>query len=204
MYKIVQLLLDHGADVNTQGGHFGNALQAAAYARGGETVQLLLTHGADFNAQGGRFTTAFQAAQFTRSVTIMQLLLDHGADPIGLELSLYALITITGSTMDQNTDTVQRFVIGLRESVGHLKDRMIGEFPEVQQQLAANPTRSATLVYRDEVLVDDSRSCEEAGIENGSRLFYHVYQGPNSNKRSPAQTHDIAQSKAFQPKDDFI
>ena len=105
----------------------------------------------------------------------MQLLLDHGADPIGLNLTEYALIKMTGSTMDQNT---QRLVIGYQESVGHLKDRMIERLPEVQQTLAANPSSSAMLVYGDELLVDESRSCREVGIENGSHLLCRIYQGP--------------------------
>ncbi|KAE9385090.1 hypothetical protein BT96DRAFT_773109, partial [Gymnopus androsaceus JB14] len=44
---IVQLLLSNGADVNAQGGLFGNALQAAAYKGLEAVVQLLLRHGAD-------------------------------------------------------------------------------------------------------------------------------------------------------------
>ena len=41
---------------------------------------------------------------------------------------------------DRNTYIDQRFVIGFQDSVGHLKDRVIEELPEVQQTLAANPT----------------------------------------------------------------
>ena len=41
----MKLLLEKGADVNAQGGHYGNALEVAS--RGGHTeiVQLLLTNG---------------------------------------------------------------------------------------------------------------------------------------------------------------
>lgn len=48
------MLLERGADVNTQGGGFdGNTLQAAS-ARGHEkVVQMLLEPGADVNVQGG-------------------------------------------------------------------------------------------------------------------------------------------------------
>jgi ankyrin repeat protein len=43
---VVQMLLDAGADVNAQGGHFGTALQAAS-ARGHEKlVQMLRAAGA--------------------------------------------------------------------------------------------------------------------------------------------------------------
>ncbi|KAM0801423.1 ankyrin repeat-containing domain protein [Usnea florida] len=181
---IVRLLLDRGMDVNIQGGYFGNALQAAVYLCRDEIVQLLLAHGADVNVQGGHFKTALQAAQssWIKPVNMMQILLDHGADPIGLDPTKYALVTTTASTMDQNTYTDQRFVIRLQDSVGHLKDQMIDELPEVRQTLAANPTWSAMLVYGDEVLVDESRSCREARIENGSRLLCRINPGPNSDK----------------------
>ncbi|RMZ87128.1 hypothetical protein DV736_g5644, partial [Chaetothyriales sp. CBS 134916] len=49
---VVQMLLEKGADVNAQGGEYGNALQAASY-RGHETVvQMLLEKGADVNTRG--------------------------------------------------------------------------------------------------------------------------------------------------------
>jgi ankyrin repeat protein len=58
----VKLLLDRGADVNIQGGPFGNALQAAAYYGSQEIVKLLLDRGADVNIQGGAYGNALQAA----------------------------------------------------------------------------------------------------------------------------------------------
>lgn len=50
--KIVQLLLDKGANVNEQGGFFGNALQAASFGNHREIVQLLRDKGANVNTQG--------------------------------------------------------------------------------------------------------------------------------------------------------
>ena len=49
---MVQILLDKGADVNAQGGEYGNALQAALYRGDDKVVQILLDKGADVNAQG--------------------------------------------------------------------------------------------------------------------------------------------------------
>jgi ankyrin repeat protein len=60
--EIVQLLLEKGADVNAQGGEYGNALYAAADGGHLEIVQLLLEKGADINAQGGYYGNALQAA----------------------------------------------------------------------------------------------------------------------------------------------
>ena len=50
-YKItVHLLLDKGAEINAQGGRFGNALQAALLRGYKITVYLLLDKGAEINA----------------------------------------------------------------------------------------------------------------------------------------------------------
>jgi ankyrin repeat protein len=74
------MLLKAGADVNAQGGHFGNALQAAAFKESSEVVQMLLKAGADVNAQGGYFGNALQAAAFKESSEVVQMLLKAGAD----------------------------------------------------------------------------------------------------------------------------
>ncbi|KAJ6088396.1 hypothetical protein N7486_009657 [Penicillium sp. IBT 16267x] len=77
---IVQKLLEHGADVNAQGGYHRNALQAASFQGHHKTVQMLLEHGADVNSQGGRYGNALQAASFQAHHKIVQMLLEHGAD----------------------------------------------------------------------------------------------------------------------------
>ena len=56
------MLLDRGADVNAQGGEYGNALQAALERGHDRVVQMLLDRGADVNAQGGEYGNALQAA----------------------------------------------------------------------------------------------------------------------------------------------
>ncbi|KAH7391726.1 ankyrin repeat domain-containing protein [Pyrenochaeta sp. MPI-SDFR-AT-0127] len=71
---------EQGADVNAQGGHFGNALQAASAGGHKEMVILLLDKGADVNAQGGYYGNALQAASFRGYKDIAILLLDKGAD----------------------------------------------------------------------------------------------------------------------------
>ena len=54
--EAVKLLLDKGVDVNTQGGQFGNALQAASLGGHEQMVNLLPDKGADIYAQGGYFS----------------------------------------------------------------------------------------------------------------------------------------------------
>ncbi|EXL65535.1 hypothetical protein FOPG_18241 [Fusarium oxysporum f. sp. conglutinans race 2 54008] len=87
-------LATEGADVNAQGGPFGNALQAASFKDNREVVQLLLDKGADdnrevmqllldkgadVNAQGGPFGNALHAAIYKGNREVVQLLLDKGA-----------------------------------------------------------------------------------------------------------------------------
>ncbi|THU77000.1 ankyrin, partial [Dendrothele bispora CBS 962.96] len=79
-YDISNLLLDQGADVNAQGGDYGNALQAASVNENEGIVKLLLDHGAYVNAQGGFYGNALQAASTNRNEDIVKLLLDQGAD----------------------------------------------------------------------------------------------------------------------------
>lgn len=52
------MLIDGGADVNAQGGKFGNALQAAAWEGSTEVVKMLLDAGADVNVKGGQVGNA--------------------------------------------------------------------------------------------------------------------------------------------------
>ncbi|KAJ5706534.1 NACHT nucleoside triphosphatase [Penicillium malachiteum] len=73
-------LIDKGADVNTRGGEYGNALQAASLGGHQEIVKLLLEKGADVNTQGGYFSNALQAASRGGHQEIVKLLLEKGAD----------------------------------------------------------------------------------------------------------------------------
>jgi hypothetical protein len=76
---VTRLLLDKGVNVNAQGGHFGNALQAAS-ARGHEqVVKTLLDKGADVNAQGRRYGNALQAASEQGHEQVVKTLLNAGA-----------------------------------------------------------------------------------------------------------------------------
>ena len=77
----MQLLLKNEANVNAQGGVYGNALQAASSHGHIQTVQLLLDKGADINAQGGRFySNALEAASYNNHNKVVQLLLKRGAN----------------------------------------------------------------------------------------------------------------------------
>jgi hypothetical protein len=77
---ITRLLLDKGADVNAQGGYYGNALQAASLRGHEQVVKTLLDKGADVNAQGAYYGNALQAASAGGHEQVVKTLLDKGAD----------------------------------------------------------------------------------------------------------------------------
>ncbi|KAI9687702.1 MAG: hypothetical protein M1822_001781 [Bathelium mastoideum] len=74
------LVCEVGADLNAQGGRYGNALQAASIRGLEVVVRLLLDRGADVNAQGGYYSNALQAASDRGHEAVVKLLLDRGAD----------------------------------------------------------------------------------------------------------------------------
>jgi ankyrin repeat protein len=57
---VVRLLVAKGADVNTQGGYYGNALQAASERGHKAVVRLLLDKGTDGSTLGGFYGNTFQ------------------------------------------------------------------------------------------------------------------------------------------------
>lgn len=75
--ELVALLLESGADVDTEGGR-GSALIAASANGHEETVRLLLDHNANINAAPGR--TALGDAAEHGHEAIVRLLLANGAD----------------------------------------------------------------------------------------------------------------------------
>jgi hypothetical protein len=76
----VKSLVEKGADVNVQGGHYGTALQAASAGGHSQVVERLLQEGADVNAQGGSYGTALLAASAGGYDQIVERLLKEGAD----------------------------------------------------------------------------------------------------------------------------
>ncbi|KAI9791524.1 MAG: hypothetical protein M1816_003868 [Peltula sp. TS41687] len=77
---VVGDLIQQGADVNTQGGKFGNALQAGSVQGYDKIVKLLLSNGANVNAQGGHYGNALQAASWGGYDKTVKLLLSKGAN----------------------------------------------------------------------------------------------------------------------------
>ena len=78
--EMTKTLLDNGADVNAQGGDYGNALQAASAGGREQVVKILLDEGAEVNAQGGYYGNVLQAASATGREQVVKILLDEGAE----------------------------------------------------------------------------------------------------------------------------
>ncbi|KAF5344526.1 hypothetical protein D9758_016478 [Tetrapyrgos nigripes] len=78
--SVVMYTLEKGADVNAQGGEYGNALQAASLNGHLEVVRALLEKGVDVNAQGGFYGNALQAASYEGHLEVVRALLGKGAD----------------------------------------------------------------------------------------------------------------------------
>ncbi len=71
-----------GANINAQGGNYGNALQAAAAEACYGIVQMLIEKGANINAQGGYYGNALQAAAARGCHGIVQMLIEK--EPISM------------------------------------------------------------------------------------------------------------------------
>ncbi|KAF2876225.1 heterokaryon incompatibility protein-domain-containing protein [Massariosphaeria phaeospora] len=76
---VTRLLLDAGAEVNAQGGRYGNALQAASLRGYEQVAKTLLDKGAEVNAQGGFYGNALQAALARGHKQVVKTLLNTGA-----------------------------------------------------------------------------------------------------------------------------
>ncbi|KAF8824327.1 hypothetical protein HHX47_DHR8000431 [Lentinula edodes] len=78
--EMIKVLVNNKANVNAQGGQFGNALQAAARQGNLEIAKFLLENKADVNAQGGNLGNALQAAALRGNLETAKLLLENEAD----------------------------------------------------------------------------------------------------------------------------
>ncbi|KAJ6585683.1 hypothetical protein B0H19DRAFT_1110477 [Mycena capillaripes] len=78
--ELVAFLLESGADVNEQGGPYGNALHAAVGAGNTDIACLLIEKGAEVNARVEEYGSPLEVAVQKEHLEIVQLLLEHGAD----------------------------------------------------------------------------------------------------------------------------
>ncbi len=80
--EIAQLLIQHGADVNTKSYRGNSALHQAVRAESEEIAEFLLKNGADINIRGPEDEeTPLWCAAIKGSEKMVHYLLDHGANP---------------------------------------------------------------------------------------------------------------------------
>ncbi|KAL7794064.1 hypothetical protein V8C43DRAFT_281038 [Trichoderma afarasin] len=82
LYRIAQLLIERGADVNIFKEEYGDPLHAYYFNFISSAIELLLENGADISTwtQLGEFGSILHAACYTRQLSLVELLLDHGVD----------------------------------------------------------------------------------------------------------------------------
>ena len=78
--KVVQLLLDHGADVNAKNERWATALHCASKWVDKDVAQLLLDHDANVNVENERLSTALHRVSDYDRKNVIQLLLNHDAN----------------------------------------------------------------------------------------------------------------------------
>jgi len=78
--EIARLLLNAGADIDSQAGNGTSPLVVAAHSGHSALAQMLLEEGADANSLGAGYT-ALHAAILRGDLETVEALLDHGADP---------------------------------------------------------------------------------------------------------------------------
>jgi ankyrin repeat protein len=85
--ETVELLLDFGANPDTEGPTYGFALAASAYDGTADIMKALLDKGANVNKRGGDYGTCLQAAAWFGDADNVRLLFERGAQlntkPIG-------------------------------------------------------------------------------------------------------------------------
>ncbi|KAI0555633.1 ankyrin repeat-containing domain protein [Xylaria curta] len=79
--NLIRFVLDHGVDINAQGGFHGDALQVACFTfKDYDIINLLLENGANINAQGGFYGNALQVCSRRNNYNVVKLLLNNGAN----------------------------------------------------------------------------------------------------------------------------
>lgn len=84
--RIIELLLDAGADVNLEDKRGDLPLQLAISWHGERIIKLILQHGADVCARKRNGDTALHAAAHRNHVEIARLLLESAADPNAMNI----------------------------------------------------------------------------------------------------------------------
>ncbi|TGJ86553.1 hypothetical protein E0Z10_g2255 [Xylaria hypoxylon] len=186
---VAMRLLKRIGDVNNEGGHFGNALQAACAGGYLLSVRWLLEHGADVNSTG-RYGSALKAACLGGHDDVVSLLLDAGARSESLQRGTFdafeaaasrnrlSTLTLLLNHFPQATNNPSNVTLKLRKRMIHplepaLKSACLRGHIDVVRCLLANGAEKSTVQTLDEALI----SGQEDVIEMLLRMLEDV---PNS------------------------
>jgi ankyrin repeat protein len=119
--ECLRLLLEHGADVNTQGGDFErNALLGAATTDREEAVRLLLARGANVHAQDAQGHTALDWALRRGDTPIVQLLRRAGATASSSSSSITERPRVSNNTDFESIPRAVAASLPLLQTSGHV------------------------------------------------------------------------------------
>ena len=121
-----------GANVNVQGGFYGNALQAASAYGHNQVVERLLTGGAGVNAQGGYYGNALQAASARAHAQVVERLLAGGAD-VNAHGGIYGNALKAASAKGHNRVVERLLAVGGR--LGRSGDSFYGSRGSLRQKI---------------------------------------------------------------------
>ncbi|KAF3072244.1 Ankyrin-2 [Trichoderma lentiforme] len=169
--RMVQLLLDHGADVNATAKNklFGTAFQAACAAGNIKLVRLLLDRGADVNLQGGGYGSALQSACHWGHTEVVRFLLDNGADvnaPVRKIGGRTGTALLTASSFWRNDDEMVHLLL---DHGAHIDVPGVSSGFVLHGVASSNKSKDNSLLLRVLELGADINQVDERG---GTALYY--------------------------------
>ncbi|CAN9393024.1 unnamed protein product [Alternaria alternata] len=139
---MAELLLDKGADVNAQGGRYGNALQAASAKGHEQVVKTLLKAGANVDAQSEDYGNSLQAASYEGHELIVKMLLENKAD-VNAQGGKY------GNALQSGSAAGHQAIVQLLLDNGAAVNKQGGLYSNALNAAAAeNPTATVRLLLK--------------------------------------------------------
>ncbi|KAI9800540.1 MAG: hypothetical protein M1825_004089 [Sarcosagium campestre] len=173
--QLVQRLLNNDVDTDIQGGHWGNALQAAAAtasASSAAMVKMLLENGASPHSQGGYYGSALQAAAAfcgqQGDGEVMEILLEYGAD-VNVQGGAY------GSALQVLAFKGEADIIELLLGYDVDLDAQGGSWGSALQAAAGTSYVGGTDAMR--ILLESGADANVRGGQSGSALHEAVFRG---------------------------
>ncbi|KAF4829521.1 Ankyrin-1 [Colletotrichum siamense] len=175
--KIVQLLLDEGANANGQGGQYGTALQAASHEGHLGVIHILLNAGADIDAAGGTFGNALQIACREGHFDTVQALVNKGAN-------INAQGGVDGTALQASSLRGHRKIVQMLLEQG-------AEVNTEQCGLYSNPLQAAVSNNHAEIVemllsrgADVNAKCRIYGMEQLRRAASFIFTEPGLGRKT--------------------